>query len=317
MAPIAAVPYAVGVLVVHGGVSIALGAWGLGVLVHSYSCFVNDLVDVDDDAQNPARASSPLVNGSIDRPAALHAALLHVVAFSILLWALHPPAPSAAGLVGVWGLLSYGNVFQKRSTRISPVIMDQLCGVALGAPVVVMAAFTGRPLPVSAWLLALSYGLQLALANAAAGNIKDLDADRKAGRQTTAIRAGVEVNASLVVRASGRYQLYCYALQVGSVTAAFAAALLSGADLLPTTCAALLVAVLGLRATYDVRQLVGGFRPCGPRGREPFIVVNLIVFVAAAVPVIGPMWGSGLVIGSFAWTAISTLVLLRWSGKPE
>lgn len=311
MAPLAAIPYAVGARAGGGDALLVAGAWSLGTLLHSYACFVNDLADAEDDAANPQRSRSPLVTGAIEWSRVLHAALLHVVVFALILRTMSPDPSATLGLVGLWSLMTYGNIFQKRSRSVSPLMMDFLCGVAMGSPVVVACLLADPGVPQAAVWLAVCFGLQLALANGAAGNLKDLEADRDSELRTTAIVMGVDVDERGLIVAPPVYRRYVQGLQLLAGLCALAAV---AAALDPDTGSAQLIKVLtglivlagtwfGLRGLND---LVSGRHPRATRGREEFIVINLVVFLAAAVPALGVVFTATLALVSIVWVVAFT-----------
>ncbi|PBI91056.1 4-hydroxybenzoate octaprenyltransferase [Rhodococcus erythropolis] len=160
-------------------------------LLHYYICQLNNLADLDSDRGNPTRRPTPLTMGVLPLGRVRYWILIELfllMVFGIL------PLQSLCAKIGVVALLltvTYGNVYQKCSPRISPVIIDFLYGFSMGLPILIVGAEFGDLNSQTYWILSLCVGLNFTILNMFAGNMKDLEWDINSGCQTTAIELGV------------------------------------------------------------------------------------------------------------------------------
>jgi 4-hydroxybenzoate polyprenyltransferase len=216
-APLTAVPFIV------GGLAADLSPWTIvvlglaGSMYHTYSCHINDLTDRVADEQNPARATSPLIAGTVTVErltlwVAVEAAGLAAAA------CLLPENPLAkSGFLALILLTSWGNIFQKKSRRVSPLVTDLLFGVAVAAPLPLTVMAVGVRVTWPHLVVSAALALQMAVTSATTGNIKDLDADRAAGLQTTALRLSVSRRGDGTLAFTRSYASYVLTVQVGLV----------------------------------------------------------------------------------------------------
>jgi hypothetical protein len=95
-------------------------------------------------------------------------------------------------IIGV-ALAVYGNVYQKTSRLLGPILMDILYGVTMLLLLLAARTAGGTAVEPDAILCMLGYVLVLLPLNAVAGNLKDFEVDVQIGAQTTAIQLGVVV----------------------------------------------------------------------------------------------------------------------------
>ncbi|MFF4248741.1 UbiA family prenyltransferase [Streptomyces sp. NPDC001822] len=285
----AAFVYPLGPLVGSGGdvplallVAVAL----IGVLGHTYGCTVNDLADLASDRLNPARRRSVLVSGAITVGAARGALAVQLCAAAVLTAGALTAGDGARwpwilGVAALFGSITLSNIYQKR--RIAhPLAMDALFGVNMGVPALLCCTVAASEDLAPAALVALAFGLHMALLNIVAGNLKDLEHDRSVGDDTTALRLGVRVT-------EGRHVLATvpYTVLVHLVLAASAAALLALATTAPApgwqrAVAAVVVVALQAVAACSVGNLLRRRRTVDPRGRELYLGLNFFSLMASA-----------------------------------
>ncbi|MDO1482127.1 UbiA family prenyltransferase [Rhodococcus ruber] len=171
-------------------------AWS--TIFHYYICQLNNLADLDSDRNNPTRRPTPLTTGRVSPAHVRYWIFLELfVLMFIGILALNSIWAKVGLLALVW-TVTYGNVYQKSSPRISPIVMDFLYGFAMGIPVLIIGAEFGDLEDGRYWILSLSVGLNFTILNMFAGNMKDLEWDLNSSCQTTAIALGVRPLSSTV-----------------------------------------------------------------------------------------------------------------------
>jgi 4-hydroxybenzoate polyprenyltransferase len=286
------IPFALALVVAPWpGYSAAAAIVTYGAAVHLYACHINNLSDLADDRLNPARASDPLVTGDVDP----HRVLVWIAAESVVLAALPLYGTDdnvlRAGFLGLLVINAYGNVFQKRSRFVSPLAMDYLFGFVNAAYLPLCVVALSEPVTIKVVCLASSYGFQLVLINAFAGNLKDLEADRGAGLRTTAILLGVRTeDGQLVIT-----RPYAHFVVVPAVGVIGSMIVLAAAFPGVYTFAAVSLAVAGaFSVTVNLRQGdVAIRRPWSRRpsvhGRPWWIAANLGATLVGACAVVPPI----------------------------
>jgi 4-hydroxybenzoate polyprenyltransferase len=310
MAGFAVAPYLVAGAILRAPVTDLVGLFTLGLALHCFACIVNDLADLPADRANPSRAKSALVAGSVSQNEATYLCLLMLLGLAAFVAASRGPVSSRLELVALWALMAYGNTYQKRSRRVPPLVMDQLCGVALAAPLPISIALLGGSINATDWVLTVAYGLQLSLANSVAGNLKDLDADRLAGLRTVAIAAEVFLTPEGRVNAPSAYKLYAQAMELLMIGALFLAMCTARCTTITFVVSLSVVAPLVAIAARDLHVLVSGKRRVSQQGRERFMIANAVAFLGAACPSVGLYAGATLLAVIFAWTYLATVALV-------
>lgn len=161
-----------------------------GVLLQTFACHINDTADIEGDRRNPARQGSPLVQGRVTVPRVAYWAIVEAVLLSCAAMALTRSWPVRAGFAFLVVLTAWVNTFQKTS-RLSPVIIDYIFGIAMAAPIPLGALALGGRLGAATLLLTVSWITQMVIMNCTVGNLKDLELDRAFGSRTTALALGV------------------------------------------------------------------------------------------------------------------------------
>ncbi|MER6262881.1 UbiA family prenyltransferase [Streptomyces sp900105245] len=233
------IPYVVGGLLVPG---LGVGGWlvliGAGTLLQAFACHVNDLTDLASDRLNPARLRSPLVRGAVAPATVAGWAVTEAAVLAAAAWALADGTVARAGLVGVVVLTAWLNILQKSPERGSPMLWDYLFGVAMAAPLPLVALARGGHAGLPVCLLVVGFGFHMVATNSSVGNLKDIATDRSAGSRTTAIALGVRTRHEGGFHFPRRYLAFVLSAQVGVAGCTVAAAV-----------------VLGVRG-WDVRQAV-------------------------------------------------------------
>ncbi|MEV6303135.1 UbiA prenyltransferase family protein [Actinoplanes sp. NPDC051861] len=265
---------------------VLMGAGGL--LLHAYACKVNDLADLDADRWAPARRDSPLVTGAVTPLRVTWWVLVELLVLAAGCAALPRDRWTAAGLLAVLVLTTWGNLFQKRSRAVSPLVVDHLFGIAVAAPL----ALGGGPVP-----LAIALWLHMVILNVTVGGIKDLDVDVRARARTSVQVLGVRRVDGRLIRPP-LYQTYVLAVQAASAAALFMVGPVPFTLAIASTGA--LVTALH-RQPRDVRTTVRRvLREAG------FVVGNAAAFLAGVLVVMPPRWGVpavAVVVTAIAWTA--------------
>jgi 4-hydroxybenzoate polyprenyltransferase len=226
-----------------------------------------------------------------------------------------PPPRSTLLLVGLFALAAYGNLWQKRSRRVSPVVMDHLFGLMMGVPILYGAIATGGDLGTSVWLSAITFSLSMTLMNCVAGNLKDLAADYSAGVRTTALELGVRpgANADSHPTFPRHFQNYVLALSIAwGVTLGSLAAVTSRSSL--QTVVGVAIATAATACTVLVlRSLFGGHRFASPTGSEPYIYLQFVALNLVLVPAVGLEKMALLFACSAGWVyALAFVELYTW-----
>lgn len=255
------IPYVVGGLLAPG---LPVSGWAVliagGTLLQAYACHVNDVTDLASDRLNPARQRSPLVRGAVT-PAVVAAwavtegALLTAVAWSTA----HGPA-ARIGLAGIVVLTCWLNVAQKGMG--SPLLWDYVFGIAMAAPVPLIALARGVRPGLPACLLAAAFAFHMVATNACVGNLKDIATDRSAGSRTTALALGVHPTGT-GFHFTRRYLLFVLTAQAGVVvcTAGASAALVLRGCTARQAALAVAAVVLALSAAAGLGKLLAGPGP--------------------------------------------------------
>ncbi|MFF0234371.1 UbiA family prenyltransferase [Micromonospora sp. NPDC005254] len=284
LAPFTALPWVVGA---RGAAEFALLAAG-GLLLHAYACKVNDLADLEADRSAPARQTSPLVTGAVTPIRMTWWVLIELLVLAAGCAALPREPWTAAGLLAVLALTTWGNFFQKTSRQVPPLIVDHLFGIAVAAPLVL----TGGPV----WL-ALALWLHMVVVNVTVGGIKDLEGDIRAQARTSVRALGVRrMDGRLVLPL--RYRAYVILVQTASAAALFPAG--------PAPFALAVASTAGLVVALH-RQPHSGPTPVRRVLRDAgFVVGNTGVFLAGVLAFMPPRWGIpavAVVVAAFALTA--------------
>ncbi|MEO3923327.1 UbiA family prenyltransferase [Micromonosporaceae bacterium B7E4] len=269
LAPFTAVPWFTGGAVAGAGAPALAALVCGGLALHIVACLVNDLADLAADRTNPARRGSPLVSGAVAQVQVAWWVLLLVTALTAGCCLLPTSRWATAGLVCVLLLTLWGNLFQKKSRRVPPPVVDHLFGLAMAAtlPLAALAA-GGRP-SVAVVAVAVAFALQMVVMNATVGGLKDLDVDRAAGARTTAIVLGVRRRAPAGLTVPRPFRVYVLSAQLGSVPA-LAVASPAAAALAATATAALPLAL---------RRVAAGERTGSPLRRVGFVLGNAAAFL--------------------------------------
>lgn len=261
-----------------------LWLWLLGILYHAYGCGLNDLADAEIDQRNPARKVSPLPGRILTVPEALFATNICGIGFLIVPWLARLPVRTFPLCAALAVLVTWGNIFQKRSRWIPALLIDWLFIPAAGGPVVIGAMAADRHADFI-YGIALAFGVQMVLFNVAAGNLKDLRYDVAAGSRTTAVALGV-TNDSSGLRLTDSYRRYVIALQL-VVMAVLLWSLPRVALPWPIACD-ILATLFSVAALCDLLRMLRTNSPAS-NGRQLAIILNwmaLIILVATREPLI-------------------------------
>lgn len=225
-----AFPFLIGGLIGSANLVELFFVFLYGCLFYMYSCKVNDLTDLERDSLHPRRrTTSPLVAGHVTQARVLHWTLIELLILTAALSFAPISLISKALYFGLLVLTTYGNVYQKTSRRVSPIVMDLLFGVLLSVPIAATAlAFDAEP-PVGLLLLCVAFGLQAILLNVFSGNLKDLEFDQLVKWRTSALALGVRQREDNYFEFPASYRGLVLTIQLGSVlaTAALAAVVLT------------------------------------------------------------------------------------------
>jgi hypothetical protein len=290
--------------------------FALGVIHHSLACTLNDLADEDDDRDHGGRASAPLVSGAIDRVGAVASLCGLLLTALAIVGYWRPSASSTFLLAGLFALATYGNLWQKRSRHVSPVVMDHFFGLMMGIPIVYGAAATGGHLDATVWLSAVTFSLSMTLMNCVAGNLKDLAADHSARVRTTALELGVLPGPDGHPRFSTRYRRYVVALCVGWGGALLALGLVEVQSRIAAGAAVAVSAVGTVWTLMMLRSLFAGTRSASPTGSEPYIYLQFVALNVVLVSSVGAGQVAILFACSAGWVYLLAFVELhawRWS----
>jgi 4-hydroxybenzoate polyprenyltransferase len=253
----------------------------IAVLVNAFIFVLNDVADLPRDRRNPTRQHSPLVAGTVDTSLALLMACM----IPIILWIAIVPGdwPNSAEIsfAALMGFGAYLDVYQKTSCRLHPLVLDTMFAICMAGPIPVMIMAVRHSLSITAWLLAIAFGLLCLALNTIGGNLKDLTSDHETGFRTTAIALGVTVGDD-GPRYSPAYRRFVIALAIASSTALFAAACAASADHSGPSRAVVLGFVVGccIGLVLAAVSLVRGRRRPARRGREPFFAWGMAGFLA-------------------------------------
>ena len=190
-------------------------------LVASGGYLVNDVVDRADDAAHPRKRTRPVAAGTLAPRAALGAAGALVAAGLAVAGLGSTPAATAAVGAYLAATLVY-SLAAKRVALLGPVV------VAAGFVLRVLGGAWAAPVTPSAWLLALTAGLALALAVArreAERRRADGEAPPALRRATDALLAAVAVAYAAYTVAPGTVALHGTRALVGSAVPVAAALL--------------------------------------------------------------------------------------------
>jgi 4-hydroxybenzoate polyprenyltransferase len=264
----------------------------MGVFHHSFACVLNDLADADDDRSNPTRSSAPLVAGSFTTTSAIGLACFILLGFVTITGLWTQPAPAVLLLAGLLGLAAYGNLYQKRSPRVSPVVMDHFFGLMMSLPIVYGTLATHGSLPVPGVCIAVAFSLNMALMNCVGGNLKDLDSDHATGARTTALEMGVRPSGiARVYRYSRGYVRYCYGLAIAGSMSLAVVGLTSGSASSSSALVVVSWLMVVAGSVWVIVDLAGLFhhrRRPSATGSEPYIYIQFLMLnVVAALSVDG------------------------------
>jgi 4-hydroxybenzoate polyprenyltransferase len=251
----------------------------LAILGHAIGNVVNDIADLSYDSRDENRFLRPLVNGDLSVTGAACFALSLLLAAAACLSVGHWHAWGVAWTLAMMFTLVWGNVYQKRSGPRGAIGMDLIFGMGMASPLLICPALVGtRPTSTSVYLF-ISLAAEMMLLNAAAGNLKDLTADERAGVNTTALTLGVTGPGIASGRYPRAYVRYCRGLQALMWAAALAALAVSGHSTVVLAVSAAALAVLLVADLATLNRLLLGRRPTRSGGSEPYTSVELIAFL--------------------------------------
>jgi len=258
---------------------------GIGALSHTYACTVNDIADCEEDRLDPRRAVSPLVSGDISLTAARISAALQLLTALALTASLHRESRIRSSLCAavLFGSITYSNARQK-SGDMPPQFMDALFGANLGSPAALAALSMQAAQPKRCLGLSSSFGLQMFLLNAVAGNLKDLEHDRSVKAFTTALNMGARIRPDGTLDAPKGYRWL--AIVTNSAEPLPLIHLTLNAPARRPAKAAIITAVMLLMccSNSSLYQLLSGHRQVSTRGRERYLVFNYIGLIASCLP---------------------------------
>jgi 4-hydroxybenzoate polyprenyltransferase len=256
--------------------------WLLGILVTGYIFALNDVIDLPHDRMNPARTGSPLVTGAIsERAALLWSVTLPLIAVAIVAvqeW----PVPALVSFSLLLALGGAVNLYQKVTAH--PLVMDVLFAVTMAVPLPIAARAMSDSVGPAVWsATALLFFLALQL-NSIAGNLKDLESDRRTGFRTVAIAFGAVLAEGRLV--PGRaYSRYCWAISATIVITGAISLYVILRHAPPVTwivCAITMISVMAW-GMHSLHRLLSGVRPPSPRGREPYFAAGFLIFLVAVL----------------------------------
>ncbi|SEM21076.1 UbiA family prenyltransferase [Streptacidiphilus jiangxiensis] len=257
-------PYVVGGLLAPG---LTWAGWALlvaaGTLLQAFACHVNDVTDVASDRINPARVRSPLVRGEVTPAVVAGWAATEAAVLVAADWAFAHGAAARVGLAGVVVLTAWLNILQKAQGPGSPLLWDYLFGVAMAAPLPLVALARGVRPGAAACLMAVAFLFHMVATNSSVGNLKDIATDRSAGSRTTALVLGVHPTRDGAFHFPRRYLAFVLSAQAGVVAAVTAATAVLAADgwTARQTWLASAADVLAMASTVGLARLLRGAGP--------------------------------------------------------
>ena len=275
-APVSILPFLIGIFI------RGVPAWPrvltfslLGLTLHVFACALNDAVDLPSDRRNPNRARSPLVTGALARSTAYLVALFGSLSYLGL----------AVGMFGSTWLLpiallililqAYANACQKIS-RVGPLPIDLLFGVAMGTPVLLGAFSSPRQYATVAILFSAGLSMQMACLNVVGGNLKDLAADLSVGARTTAIDFGVRPSSDPRFAVfTSRYMRLVWTLELCGGGLLLATTLVGAPSTHVKVISSLVLMALLTISIWDLERMRCMARPSALGGRELFILANV------------------------------------------
>ncbi|WP_433722486.1 UbiA family prenyltransferase [Nocardia sp. CA-129566] len=306
----AAIPFLLGVLAVPSADLVIAGRLVLyGVVLHLFACHVNDFADLEYDRANPVRRESPLVTGTVAPSRVLLWILTEAIVLSATIWTSPIPLWVRVGLFSMLFVAGYGNIFQKRSSWISPLVMDYIFGFGSAVHLMFTAGALGAVIRPVLVVVVVINGFVLVMVNSYGGNLKDLEHDRGAGLRTTAIVSGVVTCGGRLVF-TATYVAFLTVAQAGVVTGALIVTILRPGVF---TCAA---SILALGSTAGlVRQLrdpnwgaepaSDPAHPLAALGRPWWIFADLVVVLAAATAFAAPRSVLAVACAVTAWSGFA------------
>lgn len=254
------------------------GLWLLGVLINSYIFALNNFVDLPRDRQNTARASSPLVSGSISPNTALILSMAFPILGMAVIGALGWPPIAIAAFAFFLILGAVVNVYQKLTER--PILMDSLFALTMAAPIPVTAMATVDGLPSIVWIAtAFLFFLALEL-NSVAGNLKDLASDSVTGFRTVAVVLGATMTREGYLRPGTRYRRYCIALH-GVTTMIGLVGIAGSVRAVSWMNVAVIVAcvIICAAGVWSLHRVLAGRRRPSARGRELYFAAGFAIML--------------------------------------
>jgi 4-hydroxybenzoate polyprenyltransferase len=192
--PFSALMPAVGVATSGASPSGSTWAWlALATLAfHLWSMWINDVIDLPVDRQQPGRRSYPLVRGVIAPGTLLAAAACQLPLMAVALWAAQAGPMAWAAAAVAMGIMLVYNLHSKTSPV--PPLMDLAQAVPFGAMVVLGAAVAdpSGPPGMLTWAAALWLTSWETLTNVF-GGLRDLEFDARMGLRTTPRLLGARV----------------------------------------------------------------------------------------------------------------------------
>lgn len=255
--------------------------WSIGIIVNSYIFVLDDLVDLPHDRANPKRSRRPLVDGRVSARVALGLSISFPLAALMIAaisgWPSQAEVPFAAVLI----VAAFVNIYHQVTRR--PLLMDLLYATAMASPIPICSLAVLHSLTLLTWSATAALFLLALQLNSVAGNLKDLEPDRRTGFRTVALAFGAALAPDGTLRPGSRYRRYCWGLQ--SLTwLALALALAEAVRARPAweiaaiALAALIASAVGTR---DLARLLSGARRPSQTGREPYFAAEFAVLLLA------------------------------------
>lgn len=158
----------------------------MGAMCWLFAFMINDIVDLQADQENPARASSPLVSGRMPlRGAQIATGVSAVVALAAGVLA----GPAFAVLAAAAVVISWAYSAPPLRLKTRPGFDIAACSVAVGAVPVTVGYTLGMPLATLPWISPVAGTLYM-VAIYVPTTIGDYEADLASGHNTVAVRFG-------------------------------------------------------------------------------------------------------------------------------
>jgi 4-hydroxybenzoate polyprenyltransferase len=255
--------------------------WSIGIIVNSYIFVLDDLVDLPHDRANPKRSRRPLVGGRVSVRVALGLSISFPLAALMIAaisgWPHQAEVPFAAVLIAA----AFVNIYHQVTRR--PLLMDLLYATAMASPIPICSLAVLHGLTLLTWSATAALFLLALQLNSIAGNLKDLEPDRRTGLRTVALAFGAVLAPDGTLRPGSRYRRYCWVLQ--SLTWLTLALALAEAVRAPAAWEIAAIALAALIAfavgTRDLARLLSGARQPSQTGRELYFAAEFAVLLLA------------------------------------